>query len=457
MSLEAAKISGPTGHFQQDQEALLGLVIRDLEAVVLPNLTDDSARFTGAILVKLLRMLKLRTNAAPLAADVTSLTAQVAQHVGTPDLWRHLQALAVARARLDLGGAVTSLTDSFAESGAGTVALAAPKSAAINKLTPAALADCLATRFPEWQPVAVTEFREVGTGSQKTIFFVAVQTQLQKFEWALRQDKPFSSFSVTAKDEFPLLIKLHQAGLPVAKPVWYMDPSAATGGALYATERLSGSANYAAWAADRARAEPIVAQVAALMARLHALDPARIAPVAQPLPGTVGGTPARCVDHLAAFWNAMHFDEPVVDACLSWLRHNAPENFTRRAVVHGDFAFHNLLVDDGRLTGLLDWEFAHIGDPVEDIVYIQPFIAAMGCWEFFLSTYQAAGGDLPTPEIAKFWRAFGMLRLAIGSFNSVKAVRDGFPDIDIRVANSGYLYAGQILVETVKIITGESL
>jgi len=60
--------------------------------------------------------------------------------------------------------------------------------------------------------------------------------------------------------------------------------------------------------------------------------------------------------------------------------------------VHGDCGPHNLLVRDGRLVGLLDWEFLHVGDPAEDLgiarVYAEPMIP----WREFMSIYTAAGG-----------------------------------------------------------------
>jgi len=48
-----------------------------------------------------------------------------------------------------------------------------------------------------------------------------------------------------------------------------------------------------------------------------------------------------------------------------------PGLFAGRAGVlaHGDFGATNVLVADGRLTGLLDWEFARLADPLFDIAW----------------------------------------------------------------------------------------
>ena len=72
-------------------------------------------------------------------------------------------------------------------------------------------------------------------------------------------------------------------------------------------------------------------------------------------------------------------------------------------LVHGELLLHNMLVDDGRLTAVIDWETAHIGHPGEDLGYIRPVIEQMIDWEEFLETYEAAGGiRMSTQEIDFF-------------------------------------------------------
>lgn len=40
-------------------------------------------------------------------------------------------------------------------------------------------------------------------------------------------------------------------------------------------------------------------------------------------------------------------------------------------IVHGDFGPQNVLIDNGEITALLDWEFAHIGSHVEDLAWAE--------------------------------------------------------------------------------------
>jgi aminoglycoside phosphotransferase len=40
-------------------------------------------------------------------------------------------------------------------------------------------------------------------------------------------------------------------------------------------------------------------------------------------------------------------------------------------IVHGDFGPQNVLIDDGRIRALLDWEFAHVGRSIEDLAWAE--------------------------------------------------------------------------------------
>jgi aminoglycoside phosphotransferase len=40
-------------------------------------------------------------------------------------------------------------------------------------------------------------------------------------------------------------------------------------------------------------------------------------------------------------------------------------------IVHGDFGPQNLLVDDDRISALVDWELAHRGEPIEDLAWAE--------------------------------------------------------------------------------------
>ena len=61
---------------------------------------------------------------------------------------------------------------------------------------------------------------------------------------------------------------------------------------------------------------------------------------------------------------------------LRWLEKHAPST-GETVLCHRDFRTGNYMVNDGKLTGVLDWEFAGWGDPHEDVAW---FCAR--CWRF---------------------------------------------------------------------------
>jgi aminoglycoside phosphotransferase (APT) family kinase protein len=91
--------------------------------------------------------------------------------------------------------------------------------------------------------------------------------------------------------------------------------------------------------------------------------------------------------------------------------------------VHRDYRTGNYLVDDGKLVGVLDWEFAGWGDPREDIGW---FTAR--CWRFAAREREAGGMAAVEPFLAgcrsvssrsisradlDYWQAMAHIRWAI--------------------------------------------
>ena len=69
-------------------------------------------------------------------------------------------------------------------------------------------------------------------------------------------------------------------------------------------------------------------------------------------------------------------DRPIIALGIRWLEENCPEP-AEVVLNHGDYRMGNVLAEDGRLTGVLDWELAHFGDPHEDLAY-----GCMAVWRF---------------------------------------------------------------------------
>jgi len=70
--------------------------------------------------------------------------------------------------------------------------------------------------------------------------------------------------------------------------------------------------------------------------------------------------------------------EPILEAAIRYLYKNPPQESSKRCLVHGDYRNGNFLTEDGNITGILDWEMAHIGDPLEDLAWA---LSPIWSWE----------------------------------------------------------------------------
>ena len=83
--------------------------------------------------------------------------------------------------------------------------------------------------------------------------------------------------------------------------------------------------------------------------------------------------PADCWRRELDYWAAVieadeQHPQPIVRAAIRRLRANPPPPAQRVSVVHGDYRAGNFLHDGaGKIVAILDWEMAHLGDPLEDL------------------------------------------------------------------------------------------
>jgi aminoglycoside phosphotransferase (APT) family kinase protein len=172
------------------------------------------------------------------------------------------------------------------------------------------------------------------------------------------------------------------------------------------------------------------------LGRLHTLDARSL-----DLPG-IGG-PATARDGTLAdldLWariageRTIGWATPAVAPALDWLRDAAPSAPGRAALCHGDAGPGNFLFAGERVTAMLDWEFAHVGDPHDDLAWVsvrnhllgRPFdvAGAVGGWS-------ATTGCAVDSARAEYYRVVVLIRMAI-SCDATLTWKDGVEDDSIR-------------------------
>jgi aminoglycoside phosphotransferase (APT) family kinase protein len=105
--------------------------------------------------------------------------------------------------------------------------------------------------------------------------------------------------------------------------------------------------------------------------------------------------------------------DPLVEQTLGWLRRNIPDADGPVVLVQGDTGPGNFLYEGGRVTGVIDWELAHLGDPMDDIAWLSWRTAQHGFTHFpdRLREYEDLSGIEVDPARVRYYRlnAFGRL------------------------------------------------
>ena len=121
----------------------------------------------------------------------------------------------------------------------------------------------------------------------------------------------------------------------------------------------------------------------------------------------------------------------------SWLEENvAATRDMFPSIIHGDYGFHNMIIDGDRVSAILDWGLAHIGDPAEDVSCCRPFLGPIGQWPAFLRFYAEAGGKPCDEARGRFFAIWQNVRNAVYCCSALEAFIRGAPG-NIRLASAG--------------------
>jgi aminoglycoside phosphotransferase (APT) family kinase protein len=264
----------------------------------------------------------------------------------------------------------------------------------------ATLGRYLHQRYPQLcdDPILSLDILPAG-GSKETAIFRIGENAVLPTHLVLRLDKINTPTGTSAFGEFHLLRALESAGLPVPTALLAESDTSVLGGAFVIVSEIRDSIQVGYLFPElNAMSEldgSFGPDLARSLARLHQLD-------GNALGLGMGGhhaaaDPIEMVVNFQTMWRGLAHKPPMsvaTDLGFAWLLSRPLPPDRPRQLVHGDVGMHNMLMRGGRLTAILDWELAHIGDPAEDIGYIRaPILTHVMPWEDFVSHYLGAGGD----------------------------------------------------------------
>jgi len=165
-----------------------------------------------------------------------------------------------------------------------------------------------------------------------------------------------------------------------------------------------------------ASARPLLArQLGRIAAGIHGLPRAK-------LPKLREMTATKEIFEIGQEYRSFNWPRPIFELALRWLGEQDPGPPPEMMLVHGDFRHGNLIIGADGVRAVLDWELAHLGDPMEDLGWIcvnswrfgeidKP-VGGFGSREELFAGYEAAGGTVDAAR-ARFWEVMGTLRWGV--------------------------------------------
>ena len=238
-----------------------------------------------------------------------------------------------------------------------------------------------------------------------------------------RQDWASAVTGTSVKVEYALMEKISRAGVLMPTPL-HLTGDGPAGGAFMLMAFMQGAVVGDLFGPPTG--EHLAIALAGQLARLHSLSADTFAEV--PDVEVRDRSAPQLATRLARFTSThkvFGFACPILAEALNRLAATIPYDAAPLAIVHGDLGFHNMLVEDNRLVALLDWEFAHLGHPAEDLGYIRMDIEKMTGWGAFLEAYRNAGGPVVPSASVNFYQLWGMVRLYCLLLHARAALRAG--------------------------------
>jgi aminoglycoside phosphotransferase (APT) family kinase protein len=250
-------------------------------------------------------------------------------------------------------------------------------------------------------------------------------------------------------EQYRVLSCLALTDVPAPRPYWFEADPAVLGAPALVMERVPGECpspwsragrDYYAAAAERG---VLPLSFTDALAAIHRVDWKAVGLDFLGVPGPGDDFARREI----AKWRRLvdesgHPGHPILTDLVGWLEANAPST-DRLTLVHGAYRTGNLLVDEDRVSAVLDWELQVIGDPMFDVAYVLTELNREGSdllsnvvpRDVFFERYQAATGIDIDEERCRYYQLLYAMRSAAFWMSASGLFADG-SNTDLRLART---------------------
>jgi aminoglycoside phosphotransferase (APT) family kinase protein len=257
-----------------------------------------------------------------------------------------------------------------------------------------------------------------GGASRETWALDATDARGRAHPLVLRRDPAGQANAEHRATEYAVLAAAAGGGVPVPQVLALLEPVDDLG-AGFLMDRVEGETIPRRILRDDefANARPhLTAQAGEIAARIHAVDPELLPPL--PVLGA-----REQIAQQRTYLDSFGEPHPALELGLRWLDEHAPDADRPPALVHGDFRNGNFIVDAEGIRAVLDWELAHLGDPLEDLGWLcvkswrfgnaDRIAGGFGPLEELLAAYAAAGGTAADEDTVRFWVVLGTVKWGV--------------------------------------------
>jgi aminoglycoside phosphotransferase (APT) family kinase protein len=273
-------------------------------------------------------------------------------------------------------------------------------------------------------PTTITGMRPIAGGASRETWAVDAEIGGAREALVLRMDlaSSMNPDALSRPQEFTLLALAYASGVLAPRPRWLDADGTALGRPFLLMDRIAGESvgPRVVRRPELAAARVLLpAQMVAQLASIHAIDPTTLDFLPRP---PAGRSPAQhALDHTRRVIDAIKLQSPALELGLRWLGQRAPA-CAQLTLIHGDFRIGNLLVGPQGLNAVIDWEFAHMGDPHEDLAWpcVRDWrfgndalhVGGVGELAPYLAAYESAAGRTIDHNALRWWEIMGNLRWA---------------------------------------------
>jgi len=268
-----------------------------------------------------------------------------------------------------------------------------------------AIARYFEQRIPGCRDAEVTQLVRIPGGASRETWSVDLRWRDEhgidhQQGFIIRRDPPASLVKSERRIEFEFYRSFYGTSVPVPKALWLEGEGGILERPLFVMERIDGCQSQ-----FQALLDPSFAPFRDALGRrmYEILGEIANTPI-EGLPATSVvevPRPDQCWRWELDYWERI-IDEhemepqPIARAAIRWMRRNPPPPAQRVATVHGDFRTGNFLYREAEIYGILDWEMAHFGDPLEDLAW-----SFMKAWQW--ARDGKVGGIIDREQAIRIW------------------------------------------------------